>query len=235
MQEQVLGLSRSVGGTVSSLTVFINAALAKGVRGCFPLCTLPYFLFPYPSPHCTCCLTKVNMSAYIVLHLRRKDMQFVVVWLCCYVAWRCPFRCHPIQLPYNPFSLSLPPPSASKYSSPLGFFVAIMYAVCFVLSDVRSFVASLLFFVAPKLTTISFHLLSEVNSSVPRSFISPLPCQLCPPLLLSTSSMSCTDTHCHLIFCHFVQLLLAGLIILTASTGWMEGRWRGSPSECARL
>lgn len=110
MQEQVLGLSRSVGSTVSSLTVFINAALAKGVRGCFPLYTLPYFLFPYPSPHCTCCLTKVNMSAYIVLHLRRKDMQFVVVWLCCYVAWRCPFRCHPIQLPYNPFSLSPSPP-----------------------------------------------------------------------------------------------------------------------------
>lgn len=113
--------------------------------------------------------------------------------------------------------LSIPlPPSASKYSSPLGFFVAIIYAVCFVLSDVRSFVASLLFFVAPKLTTISFHLLSEVNSSVPRSFISPLPSS--PPLPCRA------HTHCHLIFCHFVQLLLAGLIILTASTGWMEGR-----------
>lgn len=147
-------------------------------------------------------------------------MQFVVVWLCCYVAWRCPFRCQPFHLLCTPFSPSL----ASKYSSPLGFFVAIMYAVCFVLSDVRSFVGSfvaslLLFFVAPKLTTISFHLLSEVNSSVPRSFIPPLPF---PPL----PCLAHTHTHCHLIFCHFMQLLLPGLIILTASAGWREGRRR---------
>lgn len=82
----------------------------RGLEAAFPSTHSPISSFPAPSPRCTCCLTKVNMSAYIVLHLRRKDMQFVVVWRCCYFAWRCPFRCHPIQLPYNPFSLSPSPP-----------------------------------------------------------------------------------------------------------------------------
>lgn len=75
----------------------------------------------------------------------------------------------------------------------------------FVRSFVGLFAASLLlFFVAPKLTTISFHLLSEVNSSVPRSFIPPLPC---PPL-------PCL-AHTHTLPPHFLSFC-------AAAVGWFD-------------
>lgn len=71
-------------------------------------------------------------------------------------------------------------------------------------------------FVAPKLTTISFHLLSEVNSSVPRSF-TPTPCS---PTPCSTHSLR-PPLPCpaHTLPAHFLSFCAAAAV---AAVGWFD-------------